>query len=177
MSTSSAILLGGRSVTEPGLGDLDGLVVVPHVDEAGAEVEAQEGELRHHENEADEADSVDQAQRSGPEAHPLDGNANAGQPPAEHTVEHVKAVVAKAAQDQHGDLAEDADAGDEHVDGVAREAQEEHEVDQEAETKQSTVEAFGVDAGGDAGAEAGAEHVDGGVYVGGRDGDDQVGGL
>ena len=150
---------------------------MPHGDEAGAEVEAQEGEVGHAEAEDGEAAAADQAQLPGQEASPAEGPLDAWQPPAARQIEAVEAALAKGDQQLDGDLAEDEGAGDEEVHGVACEAQEEHEVDQEAEAEQSAVEAFGVDAGGDAGAETGAEHVDGGVSVGGRNGDDQVGGL
>jgi len=149
---------------------------VPQGDEAGAEVQAQEGELRHPDVERDHADEVDQAQRQGHDVCEFDGQPDAGQAQAAKQSADAKADLANSDEDLQDDLAEDKDAGDEHVDGVAGEAQEEHKVDQEAEAEQSAVEAFGVDAGGDAGAETGEKQVHGGVGVGGRDGDDQVGG-
>ena len=79
----------GCSVAEPNLGDLDGLVVVPHGDEAGAEVEAQEGEVGHAEAEDGEAAAADQAQLPGQEASPAEGPLDAGQPPAARQIEAV----------------------------------------------------------------------------------------
>ena len=73
---SLAILLSGCSVADPGLGDLDSLVVVPHGDEARAEVQDQEADLRHPDHHANHGDAVDQVQRNDHRVSDCDGHSD-----------------------------------------------------------------------------------------------------